>query len=220
MTVNKKMQPYQLNSFILLKPQTPHSINTLDKVLIHDYIHFNVNDEEQLLEFNDLFNKMFLCENAGDISNLIQIIYKEYLFQKTYNDSQAIINQLMSLILSLSSRISYQEQKLTRNEQNLKVHFDEIRSAIYNDHFFPASIKEAADSVFLSESRFAHLYRKFFNVSPKQDILLAQIQYAKEMLLTTDLSIREIAEKCRFSNEYAFIRSFKNHVNISPGKWR
>lgn len=220
MTVNKQKQPYQVNSFILLKPHTPHSINTLDKILVHDYIHFNVNDKEKLLAFNDMFNKLFICEHAEDISNLIHLAHKEYLFQKTYTDSRTIINQLMSLILSLSVRTSYQVQSLTHNEQKLKAHFEEFRAAVYNDHLFPTSIKEAAASVFLSESRFSHLYKKFFNVSPKKDILLAQIQYAKELLLTTDLSVRNIAEKCLFSNEYVFIRSFKSQVGVSPGKWR
>ncbi len=43
---------------------------------------------------------------------------------------------------------------------------------------------------------------------------------AKRMLVETDISVAEIAERLSYSNAQNFIRLFKKHMDITPGQYR
>lgn len=47
-----------------------------------------------------------------------------------------------------------------------------------------------------------------------------KLELAKKMLLETDLSIAEIAERLSYSNAQNFIRLFKKHLDVTPGQFR
>ena len=46
------------------------------------------------------------------------------------------------------------------------------------------------------------------------------MNYAKDLLLTTDLSVKEIAAQMEFAEENLFIKYFIYHEEISPVKFR
>ena len=188
-----------------------------DNLLIHDYITFSVSDEK-LLDTNILYNKLRFHSKATNLSELIKILFQEYLYPNP--KSVPIIDELMNTILIYSQADRISKSAFTRHEITMKSRFDEIRNSFYSQKYFPNNVKEVADKLFLSESRFAHLYSKIYNVSPAKDILNFKIQYAKELLEFTDLTVSEISEKCGFSSETVFIRTFKRLTNVSPGKWK
>ncbi|WP_373264400.1 AraC family transcriptional regulator [Hungatella hathewayi] len=49
---------------------------------------------------------------------------------------------------------------------------------------------------------------------------MEKLNTAKEMLLHTNLSVTEIAQRLNYSNTQNFIRFFNKYVNTSPGKYR
>ena len=216
MVIHTKTYVYKPNMFILLSPKTVHEINTLDNALVHDYIHFTVNDDA-LLQKKVQCNKLRFHSQAAWFSELIKILFQEYLYSSA---SDHLTNALMSTILLYSQANRIPKNAYTRHELQLKKHFDDIRNSFYTNHFFPQNIKEFANALFLSESCFSHLYKKFYNISPAKDIVKMQLQYAKELLELTDLAIADISEKCGFSSVVIFIRTFKKNFNVSPGKWR
>ena len=217
MVINYKRCPYEPNMFVILSPKTLHEINTLDNLLIHDYITFSVSNEK-LLDTNILYNKLRFHSKATNLSELIKILFQEYLYPNP--KSVPIIDELMNTILIYSQADRISKSAFTRHEITMKSRFDDIRNSFYSQKYFPNNIKEVAGKLFLSESRFAHLYSKIYNVSPAKDILNFKIQYAKELLEFTDLTVSEISEKCGFSSETVFIRTFKRLTNVSPGKWK
>ena len=218
LTINGEVQAYKPNDVVILKPKTPHAINTLDNVLLHDYIHFYVNDQAGFIDSGIKINKLFHCSQTNLVSDFIRMIEKEFIEQN--EDTDYVINNMMNLAFTFLSRSASLSTELSHNELQLKKHFDVLRNQLYFEYAFPNSLKEMADKLFLSESRFAHLYKLFFNVSPKQDVIMAKIQFAKQLLLTTELSVKDIALKCSFQSEYVFIRCFKSKVGVPPGKWR
>lgn len=218
LTVNGTVQSYKPNDIIVLSPKTPHGINTLDNVLLHDYIHFYVNDEAKFIQSGIKINQLFHCPLTNTVSDFIRMTEKEFIEQNA--DTGYVINNMMNLAFTFIVRSATLSTELSHNELQLKKHFDKIRNQLYFEYMFPANLKEMADKLYLSESRFSHLYKLFFNVSPKQDVIMAKIQFAKQLLLTTELSIKDIALKCSFQSEYVFIRCFKSKVGVPPGKWR
>jgi AraC family transcriptional regulator of arabinose operon len=212
--VKKFYNPYDC---ILLTPFTPHTIRTIDAQLIHDWIHFYVNDEPAFNAIPFCFNTLFPCHDANLLSQLVTMIYNEH--NEYHNDKRQIVNALMTVLIRQVIHQSTLTTFLNSQELILKAKFDIIRNDIYTNHKYPNNVDELANALFLSNSRFSHLYKKFYNTSPLHDLNTAKIQYAQQLLQTSNLSITEIADRCSFNNVYHFIRYFKSRTGISPRKW-
>jgi transcriptional regulator GlxA family with amidase domain len=72
----------------------------------------------------------------------------------------------------------------------------------------------------LSVSHFTRTFRKSFGMSPYRWLLERRIDRSKELLVTSDLPIADIAVRSGFSDQTAFTRAFGRIVGDSPGRWR
>jgi len=82
------------------------------------------------------------------------------------------------------------------------------------------NLDQLAASAYLSKFYYMHMFKEFFSVSPIKYQSNIRLQKAKELLLSTDLSIAEISEKVGYNDYSAFLRAFKNKENVSPKKYR
>lgn len=64
------------------------------------------------------------------------------------------------------------------------------------------------------------LFKKYHGTGLKKYIAQAKIKAAKDLLLTTNLSVKEIAPKIGFEDENLFVKFFMYHEEISPTKFR
>ena len=76
-----------------------------------------------------------------------------------------------------------------------------------------------AECVNLSQSRFYALYKEIFGISPNADLQAIRIEHAKTLLLQNKYLIREIAEMTGYTNQYHFIRRFREYTGTTPGKF-
>lgn len=65
-----------------------------------------------------------------------------------------------------------------------------------------------------------HSFRKAFGCSPREMMLSLRIQQAKNMLLETSLSIKEISLRLGYNRQHEFARAFHQQVGVSPSQWR
>ena len=72
----------------------------------------------------------------------------------------------------------------------------------------------------LSVSHFTRTFRKSFGMSPCRWLLERRIDRSKELLVTSDLPIADIAIRSGYSDQTAFTRAFGRVVGDSPGRWR
>jgi AraC family transcriptional regulator len=72
----------------------------------------------------------------------------------------------------------------------------------------------------LSASHFAHAFRRTFGRPPHRWLMERRIDVVKNLLLTTNLSLVEVASQCGFADQPALNRSFKRIAGESPGQWR
>lgn len=72
----------------------------------------------------------------------------------------------------------------------------------------------------LSEKHFRRIFKDHTGLSPYQYYLQIRIHRAKEMLLGTTLSIKEIAAALHFETPFHFSNVFKQKTGMSPSRWR
>lgn len=92
----------------------------------------------------------------------------------------------------------------------------------YIDRHFTEEInlEELSARFYISPSYLSHTFREWTGSSPKQYIMRSRIAYAKEILITTDLSVSDIAVRCGFMDVSNFIRSFKKETSQTPMQYR
>jgi AraC family transcriptional regulator len=72
----------------------------------------------------------------------------------------------------------------------------------------------------LSVSHFAHAFRRTFGRPPHRWLMERRIDAVKTLLLTSRLTLAEVACRCGFADQSALNRSFKRVFGESPGQWR
>lgn len=93
--------------------------------------------------------------------------------------------------------------------------------AFMDQHFADTlSVDDIAAQVGLSTSHFTKHFRRQTGYSPHEYIVLRRIDHAKELLLSTDQTVSQIADASGYNSEENFIRSFKKKVGVSPTAFR
>ena len=82
------------------------------------------------------------------------------------------------------------------------------------------SLSELAAFVGLSYAQFFRLFKENAGAAPTNHILALRLQRAKQLLVETDLPIREIAAACGFENEFYFSNVFKKQTALPPSVFR
>jgi len=84
----------------------------------------------------------------------------------------------------------------------------------------PLRICEAAECVRLSASYFSRAFKASKGVPYSKFVVHQRILRAKELLLTTDEPIAEIALACGFADQSHMTRLFHRAVGLPPRAWR
>lgn len=82
------------------------------------------------------------------------------------------------------------------------------------------SIEELAENTGMSMSSLLRHFKRINGTSPKEYLLLLRINYACELLDTTNMSIDEIAFKAGFNDSNYFSREFRKITDRTPSKYR
>lgn len=77
-----------------------------------------------------------------------------------------------------------------------------------------------AEKVFLSVSRFREWFKLQTGVAPHKYILYKKIEYAKMLLMSSKMSVSEIASSTGFNDTHYFSRLFKKYTGVSPNQYR
>lgn len=96
----------------------------------------------------------------------------------------------------------------------------EVMARIGRDFSRPLRIEELAKEAGWSVSHLHSEFQKHTRSTPHQMLIQKRIHVAKERLLCTSASIKEIAVHCGFFDVAAFAHTFKNHTGQTPGAFR
>ena len=125
-----------------------------------------------------------------------------------------IVNYLIGMMYSLERNIELNKNHLhvdMINRARLR-----IRESLESD----LTIQKIAEDLGVSYSNFRKLFKEYTGLSPatyQQDLRLLR---AKELLSTTDLTIKEIAYRLNFESPDYFSAKFKAKMGCKPSEAR
>ena len=79
---------------------------------------------------------------------------------------------------------------------------------------------ELAEKLKVSPSYFQFLYKSFFGVPFKTDLIQMRLEYARELIVETDLTLEQIAQICGYNNEIHFFRQFRAKTGMTPREYQ
>lgn len=89
-------------------------------------------------------------------------------------------------------------------------------------HYRDADLSQTqvADAFQISSSTLSRMFRKQVGIGFTEYVNFKRLEYAKELLLTTEYTVREVAFMAGFANDNYFSRIFKANVGMSPTAFR
>ncbi len=154
---------------------------------------------------------------SDGIVNLYRQAYDAALKEAAYSQQlmAGIVNHLIGMMYSLERNIELSKRNWNHvdlvNRSQLRIR-ESLESSL--------TIQQIAEEMGISYSNFRKLFKEYTGLSPavyQQDL---RLQRAKELLSTTDLSIKEIAYRLNFDSPDYFSAKFKVKTGRRPSDLR
>ncbi len=120
---------------------------------------------------------------------------------------------MLSQIISVTRNQEFAGKSIERIIRKACMYFRENLNVNVN-------IEKLADDLNVGYSYFRQMFRKYTGISPTQYHLSLRIQRAKDLLVSSDRSIKEIAIDLGFESYFYFSRIFKDKTGESPLEFR
>ena len=82
------------------------------------------------------------------------------------------------------------------------------------------SVQEISKQLDISEVHLRRIFKSAVNISPVKYINFLRLEKAKNMLLSSNLTVFEIADSVGFEDQFYFSRLFKKETGVSPVYYR
>lgn len=214
-----KEAPLHEGDMFLLFPDERHSYHPLPQVGWKSYwIGFkgrNIDDRVKA-EFLSIEKPIYHIGFSGEIVQLYKTAYETAINEAPYSQQMlaGIVNHMLGVMYAL-------ERNLILNKNY--THMDMINRArlrIREELESNLTIQEIAEDLGVSYSNFRKLFKEYTGLSPsgyQQDL---KLQRAKELLSTTNMSVKEIAYRLNFDSPDYFSAKFKIKTGRKPSEMR
>lgn len=125
--------------------------------------------------------------------------------------------QLKDLYLNRQPLAGKREVRFNKYDNRLLEQIDEeIGKNLDNDAY---SIEDLSNAVALSRVHLFRKMKKLLGVSPSRYLRNFRLQKAREILLTEDIRVIELAYRVGFQDPNYFLKCFKEEYGVSPGQY-
>ena len=128
--------------------------------------------------------------------------------------TQVLVIHLLRHYSTFTQPITFEDRSLTHTR--LQQALEYVHAHLDRD----LSLAEIAGVVNISPTYFANLFKGATGISPHQYVVQQRVEWAKFLLLKTNLSIADIALQVGFSNQSHLTRHFKRLIGVTPKQVR
>jgi AraC-like DNA-binding protein len=187
-------------------------LNLLDEGDSEELYILKIFDEVSCGPVKDIFGIRELFEKA-----LAEAYKREIGF---YNNIKGLVIMIVfSAAKSIAKefKVKYQIPVIKHKNDNRLL---QIEKYIEDNLTYPITVSDLAEHIHISEKQLCRIFAETKGMSTKQYIKKSKLKKAKDLLKTSDISIKEIASLLGFSSEYYFSQYFKREEGYPPGTFR
>ncbi len=207
------------NSFFLYPKGTPQYYRCVPQhTFANDWVHFvfEAGEETQFLQTRIPYSTPVPLNNIAFLSYLIKCLAYENCSNNLHRQEN-ILHYMSLLFNKVSEQLHQPAANISGSSYEMLM---TMRNKIYSEPFYPRTISWAAHEVRMSPATFQRLYKAQFGVTFIQDFTNSRIEHAKMLLVSTNLSVQEIAKQCGYRNYEHFARQFKKSAQMTPLEYR
>jgi AraC-like DNA-binding protein len=123
-----------------------------------------------------------------------------------------------SHVLTLIAEILAHERKAAQHSHS-ELLVEKAKFLMEENIFGDLNVNRMGESVGVSVSHLNSVFKSYTGMTPYQYFISIKIRRAKELLENRDLTIKEVAFRLGFGDQYYFSRLFKNKTGVSPSRW-
>lgn len=203
----------QAGSCLLYSPQDYQNYHAV-KEFRNSYIHFSC-EEEVLRRYGLPESRIFYPSSPDLLNGQFKAIQAEYLNQDTHGEEMCDL--LLRQLLITAARLL---DKSGHPADNLRTQFQQARLTILSRCEEDWDIHRMCGLVNMGKSQFYSCYRSFFGASPKEELLAARIDRARNLLTNEAMQVQQAASLCGFHSVCHFTRYFRAACGCTPGEYQ
>lgn len=197
-TEDRKTYCLEKNDLLLLEPGRRHFGHQVSSNTSFFWVHFKSDSRWDLL---------LKQQNIPDAYNL-SLLFKQLMHYLTENQSRECLDYLTRLIL-----IECLSVKKRKDANSIMA---EIAAWIKANRDLPLNVTGISKRFGYNADYLSRLFKTGYNQSLKAYISDVKMDYIKQLLLTTDLSLTDISVQAGFEDYKYFLKFFKYHEGITP----
>ena len=152
--------------------------------------------------------------------NHIETLMKE-MAEEFANQAPMCEKMLDSMLTSLLVLLYRKRPELFLTDENRNTEIvRELQAKFEKDYSEHFSLADLALGYHISESHLSHIFKSVTGYAPIEYLMSCRLSAAKNLLSSSDKSIKEIIDLCGFSDESNFSRTFKKKVGMTPTEFR
>lgn len=155
-------------------------------------------------------------DNMLDVNNIMENIANEYYSLDTVRQEMMAlyINLLLLIFIKNDKNVHIPELSYHQSELAIRV-FEYIR-----DQYKTARLKELAQQLDMSSEHLSRQIKQQFNKTFTELLTEMRLLHAEQLLLSTQMTIQDIAESVGFSNITYFYQKFNKKHGVTPIVYR
>lgn len=191
--------------------------------------------------FNDTLSLSYICFNGFNMAD----IYKEYINQggtpcyrahgpKSYlqvleqineiagSTSNAKDMEIYAKLIALLTRL----MKAGKNAGNVvhrvnqKQDMQNVKNYLEQNYQERITLDILSEIFYINKFYLTRLFRAQFGISVNNYLMQVRLSHAKDMLCSSDMSVKNIGHICGVGNANYFTRMFKKSEGMTPGEYR
>ena len=116
--------------------------------------------------------------------------------------------------------LAKEQQVVPKRESDPAALVESVRAYLQENYGKTIDFSALASSMAVSAPYLSRIFREQAGTSPSKYLTGLRIRQAKKLLLDTNLTVREIAERVGYPDPFHFSRIFRNIAGMSPAQFR
>ncbi len=184
------------------------------EVFRNSYVHFSA-PEEEIRRYGIPWNRILYPASPDALNRQIRVMQEEYLNRGQHWKEMGDL-LLRRLLISTARSL----EQGAGDPDSLLSQFQKARLAILSQCEEEWDIYRMCGLVNMGKSQFYRYYRQFFQASPRDELLAARMDRARNLLTNEAMQVQQAAALCGFKSICHFTRYFRQICGCTPGEYQ